>query len=153
MTRLERIIGEHPFFAGLEDAHIQLLGGCARNVRFDAGAYLFREGEPADWFYLLREGRVVLEIQAPVKGPVAFETLNEGDVLGASWLVPPYRWSFDARAVSDVRALALDGACLRGKCDQDHHLGYALMTRFVPVMIQRLQATRMQILDLYGEGR
>ena len=150
MEGLERIISEHPFFEGLDQAYIDLITGCARNVRFEPGAYLFREGGPADEFYLIRHGRVALELPTPGHGAVTFQTLNPGDVVGVSWLVAPYRWSYDARAAELVRAISLDAKCLRGKCDKDHDLGYELMTRFVPMLVQRLHATRLQVLDVYG---
>ena len=86
----------------------------------------------------------------PGRGAVTFQTLSAGEVVGVSWLIPPYRWSYDARALEAVRAIALDAACLRRKCDADHDFGYAMMLRFVPVLVQRLQATRLQILDVYG---
>lgn len=150
MEGLERIIKEHPFFAGLEDKFCQLICGCAKNVRFESGQYLFHEGDPADQFYLLRHGRVALELTAPGRGAVMFQTLREGEIVGASWLIPPYRWSYDAKALELTRAIALDAVCLRKKCEADHDLGYELMKRFMPVLIQRLQATRLQILDVYG---
>jgi CRP-like cAMP-binding protein len=99
---------------------------------------------------VLRHGEVALEVTAPGRGSVTFQTLGEGEIVGVSWLIPPYRWSYDAKAVSLVRTLALDAKCLRGKCEADHDLGYDMMKRFVPVLIQRLQATRLQILDVYG---
>lgn len=86
----------------------------------------------------------------PGRGAVTFQTLNPGDVVGVSWLVAPYHWSYDAHAVELVRAISLDAKCLRGKCDKDHDLGYELMTRFVPMLAQRLHATRLQVLDVYG---
>jgi CRP/FNR family cyclic AMP-dependent transcriptional regulator len=144
------IVKRHPFFAGLGEAHGDLIAGCAKNVVFDAGQYLFHEGGAADQFFLLRHGRVALEVTAPERGNLTFQTLREGEIVGVSWLIPPYRWSYDAKALDLVRAIAMDAACLRRKCDEDHDLGYALMKRFVPVLIQRLQATRLQILDVYG---
>jgi CRP/FNR family cyclic AMP-dependent transcriptional regulator len=150
MEGLERIVREHPFFADLSAEFCVLVCGCAKNVRFEAGQYLFREGEPADEFYLIRHGRVAFELHAPDRGPVSFQTLGEGEIVGVSWLIPPYRWSFDARALTLVRAIAVDAACLRQKCEEDHDLGYDMMKRFMPVLIQRLQATRLQILDVYG---
>ncbi len=78
------------------------------------------------------------------------QTVAEGDVLGWSWLFPPYRWVFDAQALELTRALVFDGTCLRGKCEDDHNLGYELMKRFAHVVVQRLQATRLQLLDVYG---
>lgn len=150
MEGLERIIREHPFFAGLGETFCALVCGCAKNVRFEAGQYLFREGDPADQLYLIRHGRVALELTAPGRGALTVQTLAEGEIVGVSWLFPPYRWMSDARAVSLVRAIAVDAACLRQKCEADHDLGYELMKRLVPVLVQRLQATRLQILDVYG---
>ncbi len=147
---LDRYIREHPFFAGLAEEYVQLIVGCARNVVFKAGAYLYRHGDPADAFYLLRHGRVALEMSAPGRAPVTFQTVIEGEIVGVSWLLPPHRWSYDARAVDLVRAIAMDAKCLREKCDSDHDLGYDMMMRFVPVLVSRLQATRMQIMDVYG---
>jgi hypothetical protein len=95
---------------------------------------------------------VQLEIFAPGRGAVTIQTVDEGDVVGWSWLFPPFRWHFDARALDSVRAVAFDGACLRDKCDDDHSLGYELLRRFSPVMLARLQATRLQLLDVYGNG-
>ena len=147
---LAQIVRAHRFFAGLDEAASRLVGGCASNARFDAGRYLFREGEPADRFYLIRHGRVALEVTAPARGAVSFQTLGPGEIVGVSWLIPPYRWSYDARALERVRAIAMDARCLRRKCDEDHDLGYDMMLRFVPVLVERLQATRLQILDVYG---
>jgi CRP/FNR family transcriptional regulator, cyclic AMP receptor protein len=150
MEGLERILREHPFFANLEQGFTKLVCGCAKNVRFEAGEYLCREGQPADEFFLLRYGRVALELTAPGRGAITFQTLGPGEIVGISWLIPPYRWNYDAKALELIRALAMDGACLRGKCETDHDLGYEMMKRFVPILVQRLQATQLQILDVYG---
>jgi len=150
METLERIIGEHPFFAGLESYYTGLLVGCGANVRFQPGAYIFKEGEEANEFYLIRSGRVALEIFAPQRPPIVVETLAEGDILGWSWLLPPYLWKFHAHAVQDTRAIALDGKCLRTKCEQNHDLGYEVLKRFAQIMERRLEATRMQLLDVYA---
>ncbi len=151
MHGLDKIIKAHPFFADLEPSYCELIAGCGRNVRFEAGQYLFREGDSADQFYLLRHGRVAFEITVPGRGPTRFQTLDAGQIAGISWLVPPYRWNYDAKAVELTRAIALDAKCLRGKCEQDHHLGYELMKRFVPELVRRLHATRLQMLDVYGK--
>lgn len=150
-TGLDRIVKEHPFFSGLEHGFCDLVCGCARNVRFNAGEFLFHEGGPADEFYLLRQGRVGLQVVAPGRGPLTFQTVGVGELVGLSWLIPPYRWTFDARALELVRAIGIDAKCLRAKCEADHDLGYDLMQRLLPVLIDRLHATRMQILDVYGE--
>jgi len=148
---LKKIVRKHPFFADLDKESCDLVCGCARNVRFKPGEFLLREGEDADQIYLLREGRVALEIHAPGGPAITFQTLGPGEVVGVSWLLPPYRWTHDARAVEPVRAISLDAACLRRKCDKDHDLGYEMMMRFMPVLVQRLQATRLQLLDVYGQ--
>jgi len=150
METLGRILAEHPFFKGLEEPYLQLLVGCASNVRFDAGEVIFREGEEANRFYLIRQGKVAVETFAPGRGPIIIQTLGEGELVGWSWLIAPYRWRFDGRAVELTRAIALDGECLRGKCEEDHNLGYELMKRVAHVMEQRLEATRLQLLDVYG---
>ena len=153
METLERILSEHPFFKGLEEPYLQLLVGCASNVRFNAGEVVFREGEQANQFYLIRQGKVAVETFAPSRGPIIVQTLGEGEVLGWSWLVAPYRWRFDGRAVELTRAIALDGECLRGKCEEDHNLGYELMKRVSHVMEKLVEATRLQLLDVYGGSR
>jgi CRP/FNR family cyclic AMP-dependent transcriptional regulator len=150
IENLDRIVREHPFFAGLDDAFCRLVAGCAKNVRFEAGQYLCHEGGSTDQFFLIRHGRVALQVTAPGRGAVTFQTVGEGEIVGVSWLIPPYHWTHDARAQDLVRAISMDATCLRDKCEADHHLGYELMKRFVPVLVQRLQATRLQILDVYG---
>jgi CRP/FNR family cyclic AMP-dependent transcriptional regulator len=149
METLARVIGEHSFFSGLAPQYLDLLAGCTKNVRFERGEMLLREGDAADWFYLIREGKVAVQSDAPGRSPVTFQTLGGGEILGWSWLVPPYRWRFDGRAVEPVRALALDGACLRRKCAEDHDLGYELLSRIAQVMAGRLHATRLQAMEVY----
>jgi cAMP-binding proteins - catabolite gene activator and regulatory subunit of cAMP-dependent protein kinases len=151
METLEPILAQHPFLKDLESQHLQLIVGCATNVRFDAGQFVFREGAEAKQFYIIRHGKVGLETFVPGRGPITIQTLGEGDVLGWSWLFRPYQWHFDARALELTRAIALDGECLRGKCEADHNLGYELVKRFAQVIMERLQATRLQLLDVYGE--
>jgi CRP-like cAMP-binding protein len=151
MEDLRKILAEHPFFKELKEEYLALIVGCASNVRTDAGKIVFREGEEANQFYLIRSGRVVIQLMTPNKGPVVIETLDEGDILGWSWLVPPYIRHFDAKAVELTRMIALDGKCLRNKCENDHHLGYELLKRFSEIMIKRLESTRFQLLDIYGD--
>jgi CRP/FNR family transcriptional regulator, cyclic AMP receptor protein len=150
MEGLERIVLAHPFFAGLEAELAQVISGCARNLRFESGQYLGREGDPADEFFLIRQGKVALEILPPGRAAIVFATQGEGDMVGVSWLVPPYRWRFDARAVELTRVIGINGKCLRDKCEADDHLGYEMLKRILPVIVQRLAETRLQILDVYG---
>jgi CRP/FNR family cyclic AMP-dependent transcriptional regulator len=151
MENLEGILSAHPFFHELPPHYLDLVVGCASNVRFDAREFLFRAGAEANQFFLIRHGRVALEITAPGRQPLTLQTIAEGEVLGWSWLIPPYHWMFDARAVEQTRAVALDGKCLRGKCEADHDLGYELLKRFAHIMEQRLVAARLQLLDVYGK--
>lgn len=153
VREIRDLLGGESFFRDLDPDYLDLIAGCGTNVHFDAGAVVFREGEAADTFYVLRSGKVALEIHLPERGALVIETLGAGEVLGWSWLFPPYRWHFDARAVEGTSAVALDGACLRGKCDDDPRLGYLLMQRFAQVSQERLQATRLQLLDVYGDAR
>jgi CRP/FNR family transcriptional regulator, cyclic AMP receptor protein len=151
MEGLERIVLEHPFFSGLQKELGAVISGCARNLRFEAGQYLFHEGDPADEFFLVRHGVVALEITPPGREPLVISTVPEGEIVGVSWLVPPYRWVHDARAVELTRVIGLNAKCLRTKCDADDHLGYEMMKRFVPILMKRLRATRLQLLDVYGK--
>jgi len=147
---LEPYIKGHPFFEGLSDDYISLIAGCAKNVVFEPDEVVFRLGDKADEFYLIRNGHMTVEVYGQGGDPVTIQTVDDGDVLGWSWLFPPYKWQFDARALTVTRALALDGECLRGKCEGDHDLGYELMKRFSALITERLTATRIQLLDLYG---
>jgi CRP/FNR family transcriptional regulator, cyclic AMP receptor protein len=150
MRTIDELVAESPVFEGLTRDQLEFIAGCAQNVGFAEGERLFREGEPADTFFLVRKGRVALSTHAPARGSVVIETLDPGEIVGWSWIFPPYVWHFDARAVDEVRAIAFDGACLRGKCETDSALGYELMRRFAGVMIDRLLHTRLRLLDLYG---
>ena len=146
----ESVLANHPFFKDMPKAHLDTVVGCVANVVFQPGEFVLREGQAADNFFLIREGHVAVEVFVPNKGPVTIETIEGGEVLGWSWLFPPYRTRFDARALTSVRALSLDGACLRTKCEKDAAFGYDMLKRFTQLVVSRLEATRMQLLDLYG---
>ena len=150
MQTLEALVVQSPIFEGMAPEHLELIAGCGKNVRFASGEQLFREGEPADTFYLVRHGEVSIEIWVPSRGAVRIDTRAEGEVVGWSWLLPPYRWHFDARALDTVRALAFDGECLRGKAEDDHELGYALYSRFSKLLVDQIELTRLRLLDVYG---
>lgn len=147
---LSQLLRQHPFVADLSDQHLQVLAGCASNVRYEEGSYLIHEGQVADKFILLRSGRVALEIDMNERGALRIQTAGPGEVLGWSWLISPFRWHFNGCAVTDVRAIALDGKCLRTKCENDHDFGYEMLKRLSHVMERRLEATRLQLLDVYG---
>lgn len=147
---LERLLREHPFFQEFGADDLALLAGCAANERFEAGQSIIREGDSADRFYIVRHGTVAVEMGVPAKGRLTIQTLGDGEILGWSWLVPPYKWAFDARAVTLSRLISLDAKCLRTKLEANYELGYRLLQRFIPVMAGRLTASRLQMLDLYG---
>ena len=150
METIEDLLVSNPFFAGLRPYAVKLIAGCAANVHFDEGARIFDQGDPAALFYVIRRGRVALQVHSPAKGPLIIDTMDGGEVLGWSWLIPPYQYFAAAVAATPVGATALDGACLRGKCEADPDLGYQLLKRVTTVMYQRLQSTRIRLLDLYG---
>jgi CRP/FNR family cyclic AMP-dependent transcriptional regulator len=149
---LEPIIREHPFFAELADKHLEFIAGCAKNVQFAEGQVIFREGDVANEFYFIREGLVAVELHVPQRGATTIQTVAEGEIVGWSWVSPPYQWHFGARAVKRTRALVFDGKCLRSKCEEDHDLGYEMLSRFVSIISARLDATRLQLLDIYGRN-
>jgi len=151
--KLDEILAQVPFFEGMAADEVALIAGCGRNVHFDAGETIFRQGDAADTFFVVRHGTVAVGNFVPPRGELVIETLEAGDLLGWSWLFPPYRSHFDARALSAVRATQFDGACLRDKCAADPALGYDLVSRFAQVLIERLQWTRLRLLDIYGDGR
>jgi CRP/FNR family cyclic AMP-dependent transcriptional regulator len=147
---LDALLAGHAFFRGLDAPDLALLAGCAENARFEKDQLLFRAGDPANHFFVVRQGRLSLELQPPGGEVVVFGTAGEGEVLGWSWLIPPFRWQTDSRALELTRVLRFDGACLRRKCDADPRLGYELMKRFTAVLAQRFHETQTQLLDMYA---
>jgi len=145
---LEKIISTHPFLAGMSPHQLRLIADCAMSVHFIANELIFREGDPANRFYLIQSGRVVLESQVLGKPKALVQTLGPGDILGWSWLFPPYFWHFDARALEPIDAVFIYGTPLREECESDHELGYELMKRLAAVMMKRLQAARWKLLGL-----
>jgi CRP-like cAMP-binding protein len=144
------LLSAQPFLSGLTPGQLDRLSYWARKTTFHAGTRLFEEGGRADRFWLLREGHVALGTAVPGRGTVIVETLGPQAVLGWSWLFPPYRWHFSAAAIETTLAVELDGSGLRELCERDHDLGYELMRRFLGVVVDRMQTTRVRLLDLYG---
>jgi CRP/FNR family transcriptional regulator, cyclic AMP receptor protein len=153
MDKFEQILAEHPLFKDFKESHLHVLVGCSSNVVFKPGEFIGREGDPADEFYLVRHGKVTVETFAPGRGPVTIDTVVEGEVMGWSWMIPPYTSHFDARALELTRAIRVDAACLRKKLEEDHDLGYEVMKRFVQLILRRLHNTRLQLLDWYGNEK
>ena len=149
---IDALLKSHRFFEGMDAETLALIAGCGKNVRFPAGGYLARQGRAADRFYAVREGRVALELQAAEKGVLVLQTVRTGEILGWSWLFPPYVWTFDARAIDDVRGVEFDGTCLRAKCEANTAMGFDLMRRFATVFANRMEAAVLQLLDMYGKS-
>lgn len=151
MEDLTDYISGHRFFEGMAEKHLALIAGCAHEVNYKAGEFLCREGDQADYFYLIIKGRVALETHTPPLGTVRILTRGEGDVVGIDWLFAPYKRSFDLRAINAVQTLNIDGRCLRGECVTDHELGYQLMDRFSQSLAKLLKETRLQLLETIHE--
>jgi len=143
---LRDVLAAHPFLQGLNPEHVRLLADSAMRVQYQPGEIIFREGDPANRFYLIEQGRVSVESRSKDDPPVAVQVVSNGDVLGWSWLFAPYYWHFDARATEPTTAIFFYGTRLREQCEEDHGFGFEMMKRMVHVVIHRLQATRQQLL-------
>jgi CRP/FNR family transcriptional regulator, cyclic AMP receptor protein len=146
---LARSLAEHAFLAELKAEHLQFLAGCTKNLRLPTDGFLFREGDEADQLFILREGKVSLEIHHPTRGTLVVETLHGGEPIGWSTLFPPYRWHLDGRAARDTLLFAVDGPCLRDKLEADHDFGYAFTRLMLREVHRRLERVRLQTLDVY----
>ncbi len=146
ITRIKDMLAERPFFQGLSPAHLNMLAGCASNKRFSRGEFLFQENEKADCFYMIKHGAVAIESPAAL-GQLTLQQLGPGDIAGFSWLLPPHVWKFNALAIEPVSAIHFGAACIREKCEDDHDLGYELMTRVAILVTNSLDAARTQLLD------
>jgi CRP/FNR family transcriptional regulator, cyclic AMP receptor protein len=149
MESIEEELAGTRMFRNLSPEQIKAIAELGEEVEFADGRALMIEGDPADAFFLIRDGFVALEIQA-ASGPITIETLHSGDPVGWSWLFEPYLTHFDARSRGTTRAIKFDAAALRRRCAEDAQLGYELMRSFSSVMVERLHATRLQLLDVYG---
>ena len=145
---LATLIGEQELFKGLAPRYLDLLAEAAMLKEFANGEVIFREGDPANRFYLILNGEVALESATRERAPIVLQTIGANDVLGWSWLFPPYYWHFDARAVSPTRAIFFYGTWLRENCERDHDFGYEMLKRMSAVLIQRLQATRKKLAEV-----
>ncbi len=140
------LLSEHPFFKGFSSDYLEIIAREAKDVHYETGDIIFRQWEKADAFYLIYRGEITLEILSVEPKSIPIQTLKEGDVLGWSWLVEPYSWSFTAEVKEFTQALAIDGSFLRQKCEEDKAFGYEMMKRFSHLLLKRLQATRQTLL-------
>ena len=148
----ELITNPHPFLEGMDREHLRLLSESAMRANFAEQEVIFRQGEPADRFYLIQAGSVFISSRIPGRGQITIQTIGSGEALGWSWLFEPYRWHFDAWADEPTRALYFHASLLREQCEQDPKLGYELMKRVSRVVIHRLQATRLKLLRACAAG-
>ena len=142
----------HPFLAGMNPTQLALLTDCAIPVHFKKGQTILREGDLANRFYLIESGKVVLESGEGFGDPVIVETIGAGDLLGWSWMFPPYVWHFTARAAEPTEAIFFYGTILREYCERDPSLGYELFKRITPIMLKRLQSARRKMLSVHAYG-
>lgn len=152
MKTLADLLRAHPLFADADSEAIAELAGCALNVHFRPGEVVFREGDEADAVYLLRSGRVAVQLHRPGGGPIVVDTVEHDEVVGWSWLVPPFRWGTDAVAVVGTSAMRLDAGCVRGKCAENPAVGYAFLQAIAQTLAHRLASANHRLLDLYGTG-
>lgn len=138
-----------PFFEGMPEEYLEFISGCASHAHFSEGEFLLLEGSEADHFFAIREGLAALEIEAANK-TFTLQTVQEGNVVGWSWMIPPYTWHYDVRAITPVSAIRFNALCVRDKCDADPRFGYEVLRRFSRLVIQRLMVTRMLLIDMYS---
>jgi CRP/FNR family cyclic AMP-dependent transcriptional regulator len=143
-------VSAHPFFAELTAEQIAVLSGDGAPMAYGPGERIFAEGGVADRFWLLDTGSVALDMRVPGRGDQVIETLLGGTVLGWSWLHPPYRWHFGANTLEPVTAVRFDAAAVRLRCETDPEFGYAILNRLTQIITERLQATRLRLLDLWS---
>jgi CRP/FNR family cyclic AMP-dependent transcriptional regulator len=153
LKSIDALLDEHPFFEGMPGEWLDLIAGCGQNVVYQPGAMIAKEGDDADTFFAVRRGKVAVEVFVPGSGSITIQTVGDGAILGWSWILPPHRWMFDQRAVETTRAVRFDATCLRTKCEESPAMGYEFMKRFAAVVSDRLQATRLQLLDVYGDRK
>lgn len=138
------------FFSDIDADMVEYISHCGQNKHFHPGEYIGKEGDPAEHFYVIRSGKIALELHHHTRGTIMLKTLGAGDIVGISWIVPPYRLNFDMRALEETSVIEFDGTCIRGKCDDDPKLGYALLKKFTEILGERLKNTRLQLLDVYS---
>jgi CRP-like cAMP-binding protein len=146
---ISQLLAREEFFRDMTEDHLDFIAGCANNVHFQEGQFVGFRGKPTTHFFLIRSGRAALEVDAANR-TVIVQTVSQGHVVGWSWLEPPYTWRYDVRALDPLSAIAFDAACVRDKCEADRVFGYETYKRFIRLVIERLEATREQLTDMYA---
>lgn len=147
---IEDFLSNHPFFSAMDDNFLKFLAESASELSIKKGDVLFRQGKPADTFYLLREGRISIQVPALVGPSLEIQHLGDNQLLGWSWLIPPYRWNFMARAEEDSTLLEFDGKAILARCEEDPKFGYELFKGFASLMSERLDAARQSMMDQWN---
>ena len=150
MKKILDLLLEHKFFIEMDREIVEMIAGCGVNVHFKPGEYAAKAGESADRFYVIKKGKMSIDLHHPSQGTLTIQTLANNEIVGSRWIIPPYQYRFDVRCLEHTSVVAIDGKCIRGKCEKDPKLGYALMKEFTKLMSKRLENTRMQLLDVYG---
>lgn len=150
MKTIKDLLQEHPFFSDLSEEMLETVAGCGENKHFGPQDFLGKEGQPADYFFVVRSGKIAVQMKHPIKGDLTIRTLGPGEIGGISWIIPPYRLQFDLKALDNTSVISLDGECLRRKCEQDYKMGYLMMQQSAAILEKRLQNTRIQLLDVYS---
>ncbi|MCB0717586.1 MAG: cyclic nucleotide-binding domain-containing protein [Bacteroidetes bacterium] len=146
---IAEILSAHEFFSDMKPEHIEFISGCAKVSHFASGKFMILAGEPADNFYLIRSGHTAVEIE--IGNQVrTIHSPGPGEFVGWSWILPPARWRYDVRVVEDVSAISFDAECVRKKCEADFEFGYHIYRRILKIVIERLMATRIQMIDMYA---
>lgn len=150
--QLSEYLAGHNLLEGLDEEYIDMIAGLATEKRYGTQETVFSRDAAAEEFYIVKEGKVLVEIPSLFGAPVIIQPVAEGQVLGWSWLVPPYRWHFEAVAEVPSTLIVVDGVALREKCEQDNRLGFQLLKRFSRLMMDRLENARRQVIDSYDGG-
>lgn len=150
MSDIKEQLKAIPFFNNLPENYLSLICGFAKQESIDEDAFLAREGDDAQRFFAVLEGKLAINIFHPVNGDITVQTIGKGTIVGWSWLFPPHKWAFNIKALRRCELVSFDGKAVRDLCDGDHELGYLFMKEFSGIMTSRLKATRMQLLDVYG---
>lgn len=152
MKTIKDELKQHPFFEDFDDQDIELIAGCGKHEVFKEDEIIAHEQEDADRFYLIKSGMIGVSMPIPNHDNQIIQTLDDNEIFGWSWLFPPYKWTAQAIALKETHTISLDGKCLRSKLDSNPALGYKLMKRFSLLISKRLNASRLQVLDIYGSS-
>ncbi len=151
-TQEQSILGAQPFLRGLSEEHLAKLATLCRHVAVPGHQRLFEEGATADRFWLIDAGQVTLDATVPGRGRLIIGALGRGDVLGLSWLVPPYEWRYGAMTTQPMQGFEFDARAVRAACEDDPVMGYEMWKRFTGAVVRRLQTTRARLLESYAHS-